>query len=164
MLSVAAHPEWGPLDARAPVSPRLLLAPHPADRPIRCYDARVHAGGLRVTLGVFETPGGAPAVEFVMKRLLLDASQLESAGTRPIAAGRLEGIARTGWIRHADDEAPSIANINWYFPEQTTARVHFVSTFVDVDQGQAASALVHRLLRSLTFVEDSARELDTVAL
>ena len=170
MLSVPPHPDWSRFEGPAPIAPRLLLTPQHAAKPVRCYDARVHKSGLRVTIGVFDTPDGEESVVFVMERLMLDPSEVPSAGTQMIRAGRLEGMARTGWIRLAqgDDGSPAhsswpstIANINWYFPEQTTTRVHFVSTFIDPSQGQAASNLVHELLHSAVFVEDSGGEVQT---
>lgn len=51
----------------------------------------------------------------------------------------------------------TVANINWYFPEPRSKRVHFVSTFINADQGQAASQWVHELLRFAEFERDALR-------
>jgi hypothetical protein len=173
MLSIPEHPDWKKLPSPAPIAPELLLTPHKAKKPIRCYEARVHRpSGLRVTVGVFESPlEHEEGAVFVMERLMSDSAELGSSGTQMVSIGRLEGMARTGWINVAGASGPedgswgdTIANINWYFPEVSTARVHFASTFIDAEQGQAASNLVHELLAGAGFVQDSGQRIATRAL
>jgi hypothetical protein len=164
MLRVPSHAAWSSEHAVATVAPQLLLAPHPATSPIRCYEARTHESGLRVTIGVFETPDGVESQELIARMLMDPALALSpDASAQLVTLGTMSGVARTGWIRAAQaSTAPAnitAANINWYFAEPGTKRVHFVSTFVDVARGQVASDLVSALLRGGTFAPDDGRSL-----
>jgi hypothetical protein len=169
MLVVAPHPQWRPLDAPAPVSPRLLFSPYLPNGTLRCYNALTHESGLHVTMGVFESPQ-QDAIVFVSERLLVDnqnSSQLHPNVQR-VTAGRLQGAAKTGWIRAAEDPASLVGNVNWYFPEVGTKRVHFVSTFIatamNAEEGERATDLVSSLIATLDFVADDASSVPTVEI
>jgi hypothetical protein len=164
VLLVPQSTDWRQLRDPAPIAPQLLLAPHPNIETIaiRCYDARVHKGGLRVTIGVFEVPSGASSQEWIGVRLLSDPVELPSSNTQVVALGPLHGIARTGWIRGTDDEGEPttiFANINWYVPEPSTKRVHFVAVFTEAARGDEAVAEVGALCRQVRFDRDDRRTL-----
>jgi hypothetical protein len=171
-LLVPHGADWRELQDPAPIAPQLLLAPHTNIETIaiRCYDARVHKGGLRATIGVFEAPSGVSSQEWVAVRLLSDPVEVPSSSTQVIVlggVGGLHGMARTGWIRTTDQTGQQVglfANINWYIPEQKTNRVHFVAVFTDAMRGERAVAEVSALCRKVRFERDDGRTLRSHAI
>jgi hypothetical protein len=168
MLVVPQSTAWRQLRDPAPVAPALLLVPHAVEAsPIRCYDARVHKSGLRVTIGVFDSPTRTDAREWIGVRLLQDPAEVPSSNTQMTKLGDLHGMARSAWIKLTDKTggpAGIIVNLNWYVPEVGTARVHFVSTFIESERGHEAVSLVTELCRGATFERDAGRRLQTVAI
>jgi hypothetical protein len=159
MLRIPQSTEWGQLRVPAPVAPLLLLTPHTEDVALRCYDARQHKSGLRLTCGVFENPTEADARVWIATRLMSDPVEVASSNTQAVMLGRFSAMARTSWIRFGDIGEPGrlVANINWYVPEVGTRRIHFVSTFVEPTEGDGAVSLITGLCRQIEFVRDEGR-------
>jgi hypothetical protein len=165
MLRIPQSTEWHQLRAPAPVAPLLLLTPHTENVAIRCYDAREHKSGSRLTTGVFENPTDPDARVWIAMRLLHDPVEVPSSNTQAVMLGRLHAMARTSWIRFGDpDTGRLVANINWYVPEVGTRRVHFVSTFVEPEQGDGAVALISALCRQIEFTRDEGRSIKLAEL
>lgn len=168
MLIVAPLPEWRRLDTPAPVAPRLLFSPYPDNGSLRCYNALTHGSGLRVTMGLFESPRD-DAIVFVSERLLLDNENesLLHPNVQPVTAGRLHGAAKTGWIQSPEGAESLVGNINWYFPERGTNRVHFVSTFIaatPLEEAERATRLVSTLIATIQFGIDDGSSVTTMEL
>jgi hypothetical protein len=166
-LAVPQHPEWQPLDDPAPIAPQLLLVPHPPSHPVRCYEARVHSSGQRATFGVFETPNGEAAGLWIAERRVRDPVEVPDANTQLVTTDALQGMARTGWVQALYPDGTTqlkYANINWYFYEGKTKRVHFVATFFPIDEGQEASHRVSGLLRQAVFAPDDGLAIAAAAL
>jgi hypothetical protein len=161
MLVIPQSTQWRQLRDPPLVAPQLLLAPHAPDGSIiRCYDAREHKTGLRMKVGVFDTPAGGESREWIGIRLLSDPVELSSSNTLVIALGAVDGMARTGWIRAGDaatGDVRLVANVSWYVPEVGSRRVHFVSILIDAMSKENEVELVHELCKGARFDTDTGR-------